>query len=1362
MSRILGFNLVILYGVTVAFGAESTFPELAQTYDSKVWPLVEQYCVSCHDTATQKGDLDLERFADLASIRKAPDVWQRVSEQLLSGEMPPKDKKPMPPVKKAVLLDWVSGYLRAEAMANAGDPGPVVLRRLSNAEYTYTLRDLTGVPSLDPANEFPVDGAAGEGFTNTGDALAMSPSLLEKYLAAGKEVAAHAVLLPDGFRFSSKVSRLDWSNALVDEIRGFYRQVMGAEAIDFSYRSQVGNVVPVDAREGRLDLQPYFAALLAHREELIQDAADIQRVADLAGLNPNYAAKLLRLLLDEPDEGLSLLNELRSLWRSMQPDRPEKLVAWVRGWQDRLWTFNTVGHLGGYVRPWQAVVNPVTARSDLTYRFRSDAREGTVPLQLTSRASGMATAEDRIVWEMPSIVRAGRSPILLRDLEQVSDGFAAFREQTFASLGALLQAAFVARHSGRAEDTESLSNKYEVDPKALKLVLQALGLEKGGTVITGHLTESHKRVGAKAAISAWRLPEVKDLSIVANDSDQSLNIPGEAPPHTVLVHPHPDHWVAAGWQSPINGKLDVAAHVQGRHGCGNGTRWSIQHRRGDQQRVLREGVVNALQKADIEPIAEVAIEAGDVVSLLIDARDGNHSCDLTEIDLVLTETSRDAARRWSLREDCADSLLAGNPHHDSHGNLSTWHFYSGQDQGVPAAWQQFAEGSLLDRWMETRDPVEAYVLGMIIQGLMTSEAIPADLLGEDLEMIDQLKAVDGVLFARLDFNDWAMRAGPVTEALGQTFTTDGHLVTAADASTELELPSVLLSDADFVTTGVFAKGSKGDVGVQLAVSGEVTEAPIMVVPGSAAEASLELAYDAFRGIFPAAMCYARVVPIDEGVTLILYHREDESLKRLMLNDGEREIIDRLWDELLYVSRDAYRLETALEQLLEFATQDSDPAIFKPMIEPVASGAAVLGRRLVETEGVHLNALLTFAGKTYRRPLSVEGGPGLRALYHKLRSDGLGHEQAFRLMLARLFAAPAFLYRAETAPEDVAQGPVTGWDQATRLSYFLWSSMPDPALAEAATRGRLANPEELALQARRLLGNSKVSRLAEHFACQWLQVREFDTFNEKNENLYPDFAELRGAMYEEMLRFFTDLFQENRSVLSILNADHTFANSTLADFYGLPPVETAAWQRVEGVRAHGRGGILGMAATLAKHSGASRTSPILRGNWVYETLLGLHLPKPPKGVPILPDVIEGDFTARQLIEQHTSDPGCAKCHAKVDPLGFALEQYDTVGRRRPQQADTKTTLNDGRSLEGLAGLRDYLGEDQRNVFVKQFCRKLLGYALGRAVGLSDSALLDEMMDGLRANDYRVHVAVDRIVRSTQFREIRGEPRLPVKQ
>ncbi|MDA7525885.1 DUF1592 domain-containing protein [Verrucomicrobiales bacterium] len=1360
MRPFVTFSLVLLCGLAFTFGAGDAFPELADRYESEVGPLVEQHCVSCHDTATQKGDLDLEHFTDLAAIRTTPDIWQRVSEQVTSGEMPPKDEDSMLPEQKAVLLDWVNDYLGAEALANAGDPGPVVLRRLSNAEYTYTLRDLTGLPSLDPANEFPVDSAAGEGFTNIGDALTMSPSLLEKYLAAGKEVAAHAVLLPDGFRFSSKVSRLDWSNELVKEIRGFYRRVMGAEAVDFSYRSQVGNVVPADVREGRLDLLPYFAVLLAHREELSQDPAGVERVAESANLNPHYARNLLRVLLAEPEEGPSLLNELRSLWSSIEQDRPEELVAWVRGWQDRLWTFNPVGHLGGYVHPWQAAINPVIARSDLTHRFTSSG-EISVPLQLTSRALGTATVDDEIVWEVPRIVRTGRSPILLRDLEQVSSGFAAFRERTLASLGALLQAAFVARHSDGAVDTKFLADKYEVDSKALHLVLQALGLVGGRAVITGHLTEPHQNVGQKAAISAWRLPDVKDLSVVSNASDQSLNIPGEAPPHSILVHPHPEHWVAAGWQSPIGGTLEIAAHVQGRHGCGNGTKWVIQHQRGDQLRVLREGVISALQKANIKPITEARIEIGDVVSLLIDARDGHHACDLTEIDLVLTESFGDVPRRWSLREDCADSLLAGNPHHDSQGNLATWHFYSGQDQDLPVAWQKVPDGSLLDRWMKTSNSGEASALGMRVQGLVTGDAHRDSLSGPDLAMIDQLEAVDGLLFNRLDFNEWSLPTGTVTEAFGQTFTEEGHLVTAADERIEMELPSVLLDEADFFTTGVLAECSTGRVGVQLAVTDDVKDAPMMVMPGSSAEANLKLAYAAFREVFPAAMCYARVVPIDEVVTLVLYHREDEPLKRLMLDDAGRETIDRLWDELLFVSRDAYRLETALEQLLEFATQDSDPAIFKPMIEPVASGAMALSRRVLETEGAQLNSLLNFAAKAYRRPLSMEEGHGLRGLYHKLRSDGLDHEQAFQLMLARLLAAPAFLYRSEAAPEGVTQGPVTAWEQATRLSYFLWSSMPDPALTEAASLGRLADPEELAAQTRRMLGSFKIRRLAKHFACQWLQVREFDTFNEKNEQLHPDFEHLRGAMYEETLRFFTDLFQENRSVLSILNADHTFANSTLAEFYEFPLVEAGSWQRVKEVRAHGRGGILGMAATLAKHSGASRTSPILRGNWVYETLLGQHLPKPPKGVPTLPDVIEGDFTARQLIEQHTSDPGCAKCHAKVDPLGFALEQYDTVGRLRAERADTKTTLEDGKSLEGLAGLRDYLVEDQRDVFVKQFCRKLLGYALGRAVRLPDSVLLDQMMDSLKANDYRVHVAIERIVRSTQFREIRGEPLAQVK-
>ena len=250
------------------------------------------------------------------------------------------------------------------------------------------------------------------------------------------------------------------------------------------------------------------------------------------------------------------------------------------------------------------------------------------------------------------------------------------------------------------------------------------------------------------------------------------------------------------------------------------------------------------------------------------------------------------------------------------------------------------------------------------------------------------------------------------------------------------------------------------------------------------------------------------------------------------------------------------------------------------------------------------------------------------------------------------------------------------------------------------------------------------------------------------------------MYEESILFLTDLFQRDGSLLSLLNADHTFVNERLAKFYDVPGVDGEAWRRVDGIHGHGRGGILGLASTLAKQSGATRTSPILRGNWISEVLLGEKLPKPPKNVPQLNDTVPKGLTERQLIERHSRDAACAKCHARIDPFGFALENFDAIGRRRWKNVgglaiDSRTTLPDGTQVEGLSGLRDYLLEKRRDDFLRQFCRKLLGYAIGRELQLSDRPLIDKMLARLEKNDYRFSVAVETIVLSKQFRMIRGK-------
>jgi hypothetical protein len=538
-------------------------------------------------------------------------------------------------------------------------------------------------------------------------------------------------------------------------------------------------------------------------------------------------------------------------------------------------------------------------------------------------------------------------------------------------------------------------------------------------------------------------------------------------------------------------------------------------------------------------------------------------------------------------------------------------------------------------------------------------------------------------------------------------------------------------------------------------------APILVTEGSAAERRLKAAFEDFRQLFPPALCYTKIVPVDEVISVTLFYREDDHLVRLMLDDVQRERLDRLWDELHFVSRDALTSVDAFAQLLEFASQDADPKVFEPLRQPINDRAAAFRQRLLDCEPKQVDALIDFAARAYRRPLSAQEADEIRGLYAKLREEGIPHEEAFRLTLARVLVAPAFLYRIEKPAAGAGQGPVTDWELASRLSYFLWSSQPDDELRAVAAAGRLQDPEQLVSQMRRMLRGAKTRRLAREFACHWLQIDGFEHLDEKSERHFPTFVSLRAAMAEESILFFTDLFQRGGSVLDILDADYTFLNEDLARHYGVPGVTGPQWRRVDGVKKFARGGVLAQATTLAKQSGASRTSPILRGTWISEVLLGERLPKPPPGVPPLPDdeaTTEG-LTVRQLVEKHVSDPSCAVCHRRIDPYGFSLEAFDAIGRLRDKDLgdrpiDTRVAAMDGAEFDGVEGLRNYLLTKRRDAFLRQFCRKVLGYALGRTVQLSDDPLLTEMQRELASHDFKVDAAVEAIVRSRQFREIRG--------
>jgi hypothetical protein len=1335
-----------------------------------------------------------------------------VKEMVNGGLMPPEDADQPTPDERAQLEQWVDAYLAIEAGTSAGDPGPVVLRRLSNAEYTYTLRDLTGIESLDPAREFPIDGAAGEGFTNTGNALVMSPALVTKYLDAAKEVAAHAVLLPDGIRFSPHTTSGDWTNEVLAQIRAFYAQF--TEAGGDHLVVQQG--VPLDVGQGgRLPLAKYFAATLTEREAIAGGGKSIDDVARERGLNAKYLDMLWQSL---NASGPSIvIDTVRAQWRAAKPGDEEALAGSVAALQKGLFTFAGVGLIGraGGPKQWLEPVSPLATKQEVRLKLPDEIPDEELVVSLVAADAGDGNDHDYIVWHQPRLVSPGRPDLLLRDVQRVADALSSRREHALPRVAAYLLAADVAATGEAATDIAAAAQKFGVEERYLQGWLRYLGVDAAPSPqIDGVFTEQMTKVGGYEFVNGWGA-DATPLAL-ANSSDQEVRVPGVMRPHGVCVHPSPTLRAAAGWRSPVTARVRVDARVVLAHPeCSNGVTWSLELRRGTTRQQLAGGIANQAQEGTAA-IESVAVRAGDVISLLIGAHDSNHSCDLTAVDLKLTAIAGDAGdasktggeKVWDLGADVSGDVLAGNPQADRMGNAAVWHLYAEPERGA-AGDSIIPAGSLLAKWQVAGSVEERSRLAGEVQRLFAAGP-PADRNHPDALLYRQLNAMGGPLVSDARELE-AENAKGETAAVGAGsesswdmgidarqfgMRSDGgqldpaSLFVGAPSVLKFRLPASLVAGCELVTTVELdeRKGKGGTVQVRAVVGeaearaglqlGEVqvnqtaalwsgdgrklaSTAPILVEETGASRTRVEAQLEEFRQLFPAALCYTKIVPVDEVVTLVLFHREDEHLQRLMLDDAQVAQLNRLWDELHYVSRDALKQVDVLEQVLEYASQDADPKVFEPMRAPIAERAAAFRQRLVETEPRHINFVVEFANRAYRRPLTEAESNGLRDLYKSLRGEEIAHEDAIRLMLARVLVSPAFLYRAERPQEGAEPAPVSDWELANRLSYFLWSSQPDDELSGLAAEGRLREPNVLAAQAQRMLGDSRTKRLATEFACHWLHVHDFDELDEKSDRHFPTFVGLRAAMYEETIRFFTHLFNENAPVLDIVTADYAFLNEELASHYGIPGVQGAEWRRVDGVSQYARGGVLAQATTLAKQSGASRTSPILRGNWVSEVLLGERLPRPPKGVPPLPDdeAATDGLTVRQLVEKHVSDPKCAVCHARIDPYGFALEKFDAIGRYREKDLgdrliDARSQLSDGTLIDGFGGLQNYLANERRDAFVRQFCRKLLGYALGRSVQLSDEPLLAEMQAKLSEHEYRVGTAVDAIVRSRQFREIRG--------
>jgi len=430
----------------------------------------------------------------------------------------------------------------------------------------------------------------------------------------------------------------------------------------------------------------------------------------------------------------------------------------------------------------------------------------------------------------------------------------------------------------------------------------------------------------------------------------------------------------------------------------------------------------------------------------------------------------------------------------------------------------------------------------------------------------------------------------------------------------------------------------------------------------------------------------------------------------------------------------------------------------------AKGSGEAGSSSAEETACARRILSTLARRAYRRPANETDLRDLLPFYEQGRKQGsfdLGIQKA----LERLLVSPQFLFRIEREPANVATATayrVSDLELASRLSFFIWSSIPDDELLDAASSGRLKDPKVLEQQVRRMLADPRSESLVTNFAAQWLYLRDISA-KLPDEILFADFDEtLRSAMQRETELFIGSVFRENRSVLDLLRANYTFLNERLARHYGVPNIKGSYFRRVTFPEGSVRGGLLGQGSVLTITSYSTRTSPVLRGKWVLENLLSAAPPPPPPNVPSLnTEKAPGKpLTLREAMIQHRASPACAGCHARMDPIGFAMENFDAVGRWRErdgeQPIDATGTFPEGTKFDGIPGLKKELLR-QPEQFVGTVAERLLMYAVGRNLQYYDAPTVRAAMREAAPADYTLASLVLGIVKSRPFqmREAGGE-------
>ncbi len=592
---------------------------------------------------------------------------------------------------------------------------------------------------------------------------------------------------------------------------------------------------------------------------------------------------------------------------------------------------------------------------------------------------------------------------------------------------------------------------------------------------------------------------------------------------------------------------------------------------------------------------------------------------------------------------------------------------------------------------------------------------------------------------------------------------------------------ILLSEReDGGSRGIPIRGLVGDpasAGYQKFKSG-VMELAKLMPPNSHSEAS-----PADKDPVPLPFDSTFNVPEhDEYVLKVKYIRDDRFVVENLVDGATRTRLNRAWADLYsafdyhenYLRLLAQHYKFDLKGLrlatLTKAQLETFPAEMRPFVPPLlneyheAQAAQGAGR------AGHLEDCVRLAGRAWRRPLTVAEKQDLRAFYAKIYATEKDHTKAIRALIARILVAPQFLYRVEQANAGQAQlfqnagtttpnaKPLSSYELASRVSYFLWSSIPDDELLRAAAAGELNSPVPLARQVKRMLADGKARRLSTEFFGQWLGFYHFDEHRGVDTSRFPEFTkEVQEGMYDEAVSFFEHIIRKERPVKELLSADYAFLNQALAKHYGVTKTVTAKDRvaLVEGANSFERGGLLRLGAVLTATSAPLRTSPVKRGDWVLRRILGTEVPPPPANAGILPadDKNFGGLTLRQKLEAHKRNATCNSCHSRIDPLGFPLERYDSVGRYRTKYADGNAVddegiLADKTQIAGVNGLLSYL-QTQNQQVLRTVAFKMVGYALGRTVQPSDEVLI-ERMSQMGGNATITDLATA-IIGSRQFRQ-----------